>query len=198
MRRPNISDTRRAAWLLLGALAMAGCGEGMATMRTVHPPLGHRKVETSQTAYQFSRGRVIEIVLSREFALPGGEAVPDYEYVHITVPDTPGEYEAGPTGARVLRLVRIDREEFLYEGVSGTVDYRFAWLTKDHVHAEFSVETELVAPADASARRWHLEGEVQANESISVAQGLVNKYHPVIERLRREQAAEPAESAEQK
>lgn len=172
-----------AVVLSITLLVLSGCGEGYASVRTAHPPLGHRRVETQQAAYQFSKGRVIETVLARTWALPGGEAVPDYEYVRITVPDGAGEYQVGDPGVEVVRLVRIEREEFLYKAVSGTVDYRFAWLTKDHVHLDFEVETELLAPPGVLQRRWHLAGEVKANESVTMAQGLINRYAATVERL---------------
>lgn len=179
--------------LLLAAIGLlAGCGEPYAAIETSHPPLGHRKVETRHAAFQFSKGRAIEIVMAREFALPGGEAVPDVEYLHIALPEEAGTYQVGEPGVAITRLVRIEREEFLYRAVSGNVKYRFNWLSHDRVSVTFDVETDLV-PADPSRRRWHLSGEIKAREDVAQAQGLVNKYGDAVKRI--EAAAAAAKAA---
>ena len=184
------------AVLLSAALAAAsGCAESVATIQTVHPPLGHRKVETSQAAYQFSTGRIIEIALARQWILGGGEAVPDYEYIYISVPDRAGRHEVGQPGVELHRLVRIEREEFLYKATSGTIKYRFAFLTKDHVHADFDVQTELVPRPDLGAKSYPLKGTIKAAESITVAQGLINKYRDNVERIATPPAPPAAEEA---
>jgi len=185
----------RSAWIAVlvcaAAVAASGCGDSYSAIRTVHPPLGHRKVESQQAAYQFSTGHVIEIVTARVWSHPAGEAVPDYEYLYIQVPDTAGTYRVGDPDVVVRRLVRSQREEFLYEATSGTVKYRFALLTKDHVEATFDVMTEQVSPVPTERRAWPLSGRMKADESVRDAQGLINKYQDTIERL---QAQTPAES----
>jgi len=172
-----------AALVCATAVAAPGCGESYSAIRTVHPPLGHRKVESQQAAYQFARGHVIEIVTARAWSDPGGEAVPDYEYLYIQVPDTAGTYQVGDAGVVVRRLVRSQREEFLYEATSGTVTYRFGLLTKDHVDADFDVMTRQVWPAAKPERLWPLSGRIKAGESVRDAQGLVNIYGEVVARL---------------
>jgi len=183
------------AILIAFGTAASGCGGSYSAIRTAHPPLGHRKFETREAAYQFTRGRIIEIVAVRQWTLPGGEAVPDYEYLYVSVPDTAGTYQVGDAGVVVRRLVRSQREEFLYEASSGSVKYRFAWLTKDHVEARFDVMTEQAWPAPAEKQLWALSGRIKANESVRDAQGMINKYQDTIERLRAQASAEPAGAA---
>ena len=186
----------RSAWIAVlvcaAAVAASGCGDSYSAIRTVHPPLGHRKVESQQAAYQFSTGHVIEIVTARAWSNPGGEAVPDYEYLYIQVPDTAGTYRVGDPDVVVRRLVRSQREEFLYEATSGAVTYRFALLTKDHVEVRFDVMTEQVSPAPTERRAWPLSGRMKADESVRDAQGMVNKYGDTIDRLLKEAAPQPS------
>lgn len=164
-------------------LVASGCGEGYAAINTVHPPLGHRKVETRETAFQLAKGGIIQIVLARQWSLPGGEAVPDYEYIYLSVPQRKGTYRIGQEGTELYRLVRIEREEFLYRAVSGTVKYGYAFLSADRIKAGFDVETEMVPAGRWAGRRWPLEGKIQATESVRLAQGLINKYHDTVTRL---------------
>ena len=183
-------STCMAVLVCATALAASGCGESYSAIRTVHPPLGHRKVESQQAAYQFSTGHVIEIVTARAWSDPGSDAVPDYEYLYIQVPDTAGTHRVGDPGVAVRRLVRSQREEFAYEATSGTVTYRFSLLTKDHVDARFDVMTEQISPVPTERRAWPLSGRIKAGESVRDAQGLVNKYGDTIDRLRDKGAAE--------
>jgi len=178
------------AVLLALAVLTSGCRDSYSAIRTVHPPLGHRKIESQEAAYQFTTGHVIEIVTARVWTHPAGEAVPDYEYLYIQVPDTAGTHRVGDADVIVRRLVRSQREEFLYKATSGTVKYRFALLTKDHVEARFDVMTEQVSPVPTERRAWPLSGRMKADESIRDAQGMVNKYGDTIERLLGQAAAE--------
>ena len=88
------------------ALVNAGCDDfGYAAIQTAHPPLGHRKVETNRTAFTYSKSNTIEIVAERQWVLAGGEAVPDFEYLYISVPQQKGAYHVGDPNVKVRRLV---------------------------------------------------------------------------------------------
>jgi hypothetical protein len=180
-----------AVLAVLAALVAAGCGESYAAIETVHPPLGHRKVETSQAAFQMAKGAIMEIVSARQWTLAGGEAVPDYEYLYISVPQRSGTYRPGEAGVALYRLVRVEREQFLYKAVGGTIKVGFGFLSAGRMRAKFDVETVLAPqggfpadkPIDPGARRYRLTGTVKAAENLELAQGLVNKYQDDVKRL---------------
>ena len=178
--------------LAAACLAMAGCG-AKAEVRTSHPPLGHMRWSTERTAYDFSRGRVIEVVIEGRWPRAGGAE--DFEYIHLTMPDTAGRHEVGSAGVRAERLVRIGREEFLYRATGGTVSYRFAVLGGDHVSVSFDLKMELVYPKELAGSSWPLSGTAKSPEDMAVAQGLVNRYSPAVERLRVELAREAGPAA---
>jgi hypothetical protein len=181
---------------LAAAVAVSGCGDPYGTIESVHPPLGHRRVETRQAAWMFSGGRVIEIVLERQWSLPGGEAAPDVEFVHLVVPDAAGRYPVSHPAVRVTRYVRAGREEFLYTADSGAVDVGFSWPGRERLAARLEAETHAVYPADAAAGAHRLEVRVGAPEDVVLAQGLLNRYADTIARLRGDApaAAHPAAS----
>jgi len=185
------------------ALWAAGCAETLATIQTVHPPLGRRKIQTSQAAFQYSKGDVLELAGAQQWTLPGGEAVPDFEYLYIRVPRQAGTHRPGLQGVQFYRLVRVEKEEFLYRATSGSVRLRFGFLDRSHAHVEFDVETELLEPATAGpaaggpaatetlspaaagrpVKTYRLTGKVSARENMELAQGLINRYREEVLRL---------------
>jgi len=196
---------RTTGCVLLAAL-VAGCAGSQATIQTVHPPLGHRKVETQQAAYQYSRGRDgtdIEVAAAGVWTLAGGEAVPDFEYLYLRVPEQAGTYRPGREGVEVRRLVRVAKEEFLYRATAGWIRTSFGFLDRSHLEVEFDLETELMAPAPASAtgqqgaasatavpaaptaapKTYRLTGKISVRESMELTQGLINKYGDEVRRL---------------
>ena len=180
----------RFLWILALAALAAGCGDSWATIQHTQRPLGHRKVETSEAAYQFTEGGKIEIAMVRQWALATGEAVPDFTYHYILVPDSGGQYDIATGEAIVYRLASRDRRLHLYKAVNGSVKYRFALLTRDHVHASFQGEFAPVWPQGRRDDRFPLKGRMKVNESIRLCQGLVNKYHDeVLDLQERAQAA---------
>jgi hypothetical protein len=180
-----MTHCRLALLLCVTLVAATGCGAPKATLVTDHPPLGHHRFETDRAAYQFSRGRVLDITVECTWPpLAPGEPT-DLEYVHIVVPDRAGTYHVGGDKgpARVTRLVRVGNEEMLYRAISGSVRYRFAIPDKDHVEVEVAVELERVSPWATTGGRSHLEGTIRATERITLAQGLINKHKSAIARL---------------
>ncbi|NIA22198.1 MAG: hypothetical protein GWP05_09615 [Anaerolineaceae bacterium] len=191
----------KCLWALtLVALAVlaAGCGDSWATIQHTQRPLGHRKVETAEAGYQFTRGGKIEIAMLKQWALPSGEAVPDFIYHYILAPDSAGRYDIASGEAVIYRLARRDRELYLYKAVSGSVEYRFALLTQDHVHASFEGQFVPVWPQGRRDDRFPLRGKMKVNENVRLCQGLINKYHDnvlALEKKRAEAAAAPATPA---
>ena len=168
-----------AVWGLMG---LAGCTQSQAEVRTDHPPLGHTAWQTDRTAYQYSAGRIIEIVIERRWVRPRADQ-PDYEYIHMTVPDRRGLHTVADGTVRAERLVRVGQEEFLYRAVAGSVDYRFSVPTGEHAHATFDLEMQLVWPTELAGSRWHLRGTATSREDVSLAQGLVNRYGGRVKQL---------------
>jgi len=162
--------------MILAAALVAGCGGSWATIQHTQRPLGHRKVETSEAAYQFTEGGKIEIAMVKQWALPTGEAVPDFTYHYILVPDSGGRHDIATGEATVYRLARQSRRLHLYKAVNGSVKYRFALLTRDHVHASFEGEFAPVWPQGRRDDRFPLKGKMKVNESVRLCQGLINKY----------------------
>ncbi|MBN2581630.1 MAG: hypothetical protein JXL80_01080 [Planctomycetes bacterium] len=182
---------------MLVAVAAAGCGESWATIQHTQRPLGQQKEEVSEAAYQFTDVGHIEIVLSKEWVAPVGEAVPDFTYHYFLVPHPKGRHTVEGDGVIVYRLARRDGRTFLYKATSGWVDHRFAIFTKDHLHAEFEVEFVQVWPKPEQDDRFPLKGEMQANESVRTTQALINRYHLYVTELLKKAAAEPSPPAPQ-
>jgi hypothetical protein len=172
-----MKHVRLIIWCSLAALMAAGCDMGLTAVKEVHPALGQNKVETLETAYQFAKGRKIEIVMAKVWSLPAGETAPDFEYYYIQLPDTDGKYVISEKGTTVYRLVRKDGQEALYKSTSGWVNYRFGFLTKDHVHGDFDVNFVPVWPQNLPPAPQEFKGTIRAQEDVRVCQGLVNKYH---------------------
>jgi hypothetical protein len=172
---------------LLAAMCLAaGCAE-TASVRTSHPPLGRSRWSAARVAYNYSAGRIIEVAIEGRWMRDDGSF--DHDFLHLTVPEKAGTYEVGPDGLRAERVVRLGQEEFLYRATGGWATYSFSTLSGDHVDVEFSLKMELVYPKELAGSSWPVQGTARAPESVLTAQGLVNKYSPVVKRLTAEAAA---------
>ncbi len=182
---PPRSTALISAAAALVLVCAAGCDNALSSLDYVNQPTGVRKVSSKESAWRYADGGRIEVVVNEQWEMPGGEAVPDIDYIYLLLPDQPGQYVLESDPIIFYRLVRRNREELVYTPQSATVTLEHRSNGRIAVHFS-GLLFAIGRPVALDGTAKHLEFWQTIKQDDNLVRRLLIRHHERLRTLKQE------------